>query len=198
MLNNTRAFTLIELLMAGGMLMVIIAATALMLTSSRRSYLSTDAALTVQNQAALAFDIMGKELAAAFQDSITTKTSLCANCAIDFMLPLGTIQNGVPNRGAVDQNRQPRSGWQVEYRLEALPDGTRQLIRILQDTPGHDAAGEIKRVITNNVDPNVTDIFQLITAAVKIRLQITAPVPTSILTDTRTTNLLRTQVQVHN
>ena len=187
--QQARAFTITELMVATVIVLIVVLSTAMILASCQRTYSSVDAAVSAQDQASRAFNVMYRELSAAH--NVSVKNIICSQCAIDFQLPV--IQAGSVVWGAVDKNGQNQPGWNVEYRLNTLPGGKLQLIRVLQNGGG-DVSGEIQRVITNDVEA-IANLFQRSLDTVKIQLKITAAVGGST-TDTRTSGLLISQVHL--
>ena len=142
-MSKRRGMTLFEMLVVIIVFGIIAAVVFLAASSSQTSYLSTETAVYVQQQARQALSEMGRELRQA-GGAIATAIN-----KIDFQVNLGYNQAApCPSNavcwGAPDQLGASQSGWRVRYRLA----GT-QLVRELLDGAGALQAGT--RVLANDV-----------------------------------------------
>jgi prepilin-type N-terminal cleavage/methylation domain-containing protein len=142
-MSKRRGMTLFEMLVVTIVFGIIAAVVFLAASSSQTSYLSTETAVYVQQQARQALSDMERELRQA-GGAIATAIN-----QIDFQANLGYNQAAPcpPNAvcwGALDQLGANQSGWRVRYRLA----GT-QLVRELLDGAGAPQAGT--RVLANDV-----------------------------------------------
>ena len=142
-MSKRRGMTLFETLVVSIVFGIIAAVVCLAASSSQTSYLSTETAVYVQQQARQALSEMERELRQA-GGAIATAIN-----QIDFQVNLGYNQAApCPSNavcwGAPDQLGASQSGWRVRYRLA----GT-QLVRELLDGAGALQAGT--RVLANDV-----------------------------------------------
>ena len=142
-MSARRGMTFFEMLVVIIVFGIIAAAVFLAASSSQTSYLSTETAVYVQQQARQALSEMERELRQA-GGAIATAIN-----QIDFQVNVGYNQAAPcpPNAvcwGASDQAGANQAGWRVRYRLA----GT-QLVRELLDGAGTLQAGT--RVLANDV-----------------------------------------------
>ncbi len=185
-MQKLRGFTLIELLVVMAMMGVVMGALLTSFLIGRKSYLSADSYVQVQQEARRAFDVMVKELREA-GNVIVTVPGPKTGQQLNFQVALGydtaaTIANCPASAiclGAQDQAGTPRCRetagipclWGVLYRLGGT-NGT-QLIREVLDSAG---AVNQTRVLANDVNINSLQTFFAYNGAAKtvtINLAIT-------------------------
>ena len=142
-MSARRGMTLFELLIVVVIFGVIMGVIFLAASSSQTSFLSTETAVYVQQQARQALSEMERELRQA-GGAVATAVN-----QIEFQMNLGYNQAALclPNAvcwGARDQAGVGQSGWRVRYRLAGA-----QLLRELLDGAGTPQAGT--RVLANDV-----------------------------------------------
>lgn len=191
-----QGFSLIELLIVVAILGAVTGALALMFTTGRSAFLSTDASIQVQQEARRALDVMGKELRQA--NNIDTEL---------------TVQNGdTPAGGAVRLNVQISRGYNVSGCtpnavcwgndtanggwVHYLRNGT-QLLRC-QSTASDTVITDVStcRVLANDAQVFLVDyVNSSRTATLRLQIQQTS----SLLPGgNRSTGTLRTQVRLRN
>jgi len=162
-------FSLIELLVVMAMMGVVMGALLTSFLIGRKSYLSADAYVQVQQEARRAFDVMVKELRESGWRATRVQPAPAApviaggvtagpGASLDFQIALGydvgTTITGCPTSaicwGAQNGTGTPRYDWSVRYSV----NGTRQLIREVFDAPppaGGNVVQGTARVLANDV-----------------------------------------------
>lgn len=135
--------TLVEMLVVMGIFGVLLAVVSMSMVMSHRSYVSSEAYVTVQQEARRALDNMVKELREA------GGTIAAVGAQLDFQVALGyNLAPPCPLNavcwGARDQNGTVQFGWSLRYRV----NGT-QLVREIRDAGGVVQPGT--RVLANYV-----------------------------------------------
>jgi prepilin-type N-terminal cleavage/methylation domain-containing protein len=163
-MSKRRGMTLFEMLVVILLFGVITTTVFLAASSSHTSYLSTETAVYVQQQARQALSEMERELRHA-GGAIATAIN-----QIDFQVNLGYNQAAPcpPNAvcwGARDQAGASQAGWRVRYRLAGV-----QLLRELLDAAGNPQAET--RVLANDVTSLQFTYVGGTTRTVTIQLQV--------------------------
>ena len=163
-MSARRGMTFLEMLVVIIVFGIIASTVFLAASSSQTSYLSTETAVYVQQQARQALSEMERELRQA-GGAIATAIN-----QIDFQVNLGYNRPAPcpPNAvcwGAFDQAGANQSGWRVQYRLA----GT-QLLRELLDGAGTLQAGT--RVLANDITSIQFTYVGGTTRVVTVQLQV--------------------------
>jgi len=163
-MSKRRGMTLFEMLVVLLLFSIITGAVFLAASSSQTSYLSTETAVYVQQQARQALSEMARELRQG-GGAIATAIN-----QIDFQMNLGYNQAAPcpPNAvcwGARDQLGASQAGWRVQYRLAGA-----QLLRELLDAVGNPQAGT--RVLANDVTSLQFTYVGGTTRTVTVQLQV--------------------------
>ena len=143
-------FSTMELLIATALLVVILVVLFGCFRTSIGSYSSVSASVAVQDAARRALDTMTRDLRSGGPVTVSA-----GNMQLNFQIALSFDPVACPAPGtcwgARDQTGVDRLGWQLQYRLNALPDGTTQLIRETRNGIAPAGATVSTRVLANNV-----------------------------------------------
>ena len=182
-MKRRAGFTLIELLVTVTIFSGILGALLISFFVGRKSYLSADAYIEVQQEGRRGLDAMTTEIREAGPaTAAVTVPGPAAGGVLTFQTALGwnLATGGCPAGlclGAVDAASNPQSGWTIQYSIDPA---TKQLLRKVFDNgalPAEQTA--LRRVLANNVNApdNVTSPYTPFTynsadTVVAIQLQV--------------------------
>ncbi|MBI4598163.1 MAG: hypothetical protein HY737_07185 [Candidatus Omnitrophica bacterium] len=142
--RQAQGLTLLEALVVGSLLSVVMGAIVLSFLTSQRAYTSSEAYLSVQDEARRALDAMTKELHAAGGNIATGAGWLQFQRVLGFNLALPCPPSAVC-WGAQDAAGADQFGWSIRYRLDAPK---KQLVREILDA-GAGVQGQ--QILANDV-----------------------------------------------
>jgi len=175
--SPSRGFTLTEILVVMGILGVIMGALLVSFLIGQQSFRSAGAYVHVQNQARQALDNM-KELREAGGTTIGPPDA--DTQTFQFQLALGYNLTTVVNCpavgicwGAEDQQGTKQATWYVRYRVATPPETpTNQLLREVCQPGPPDDCSKWTRVLAQDIDPTLPDIFHYDSALKKVRIHL--------------------------
>ena len=167
-LRGRYGFTLSELVIATALLAILSGVLASGLLLGRRTYVTSETYVQVQEETRRAFDAMGRELRGGGGTITPAANQLTFQLALGFNLaPLAGCPANAICWGAKNQAGANQPGWTLRYRLDTA---AQQLLREVVDNQLPTPAVQSTRVLANSIQ-TVSFSYAAATQTITIQLQ---------------------------